>query len=95
MPGRIKLCSVEFTFVLEGRGLVILPGIPYPSDKMRSVRVGEAIVLIKPDGSEIRTNIGSIESIYRNPPADHAPFLATASLTKEDVPLGTEVWLCD
>jgi hypothetical protein len=95
MSNRIKLCSVESTFVLEGVGLVILPGIPYPSEKMRNVRVGEPIILVRPDGSEIKTAIRSIESIYRNPPADHAPIIPSEALKQEDVPVGTEVWLCE
>ena len=95
MAKRIRLSKVEDTFVIEGRGLIIIPGIPYPSDSIRKIRVGEGIVLIRPDGSELNTTISSIEMIHRKPPVAHAPFAPSGSLTKEDVPIGTEVWLCD
>ena len=95
MAKQTHLCTVEDTFLIEGRGLIIIPGIPYPSESMRRVRVGEAVVLIRPDGSEIKTAIGSIEMINRKAPITHAPFAPSEPLAKEDVPIGTEVWLCD
>lgn len=98
MVKRLLVSKIEDTFVLTGVGIVIVPGIPYPSDTIRVIRVGEMITLVRPDGSELETSIKRIEMINhrdRSTPATHAPFVVTAAIEKQDVPPGTEVWLCD
>ena len=92
------LSKVEEAFNITGVGIVIVPGIPFPSATIPVVRVGDPLVLVRPDGSELRTATKEIEMITRkdrSKPATHAPFVVAADITKQDVPPGTEVWLCD
>ena len=76
------LFTVEDTFLITGRGVVLTPGF---GDK--PVRVGAVIRLIRPDQSTLLTTIRGIEFH-----SDH-PILIGQNLKKEDVPIGTEVWL--
>lgn len=74
------LFKVEQIFMVSGRGLVLLPGAGH-----KAVSVGNAIKLIRPDASVVESKISGI--VFNEA---HHIFVA---LTKEDVPVGTEVWL--
>lgn len=86
MPRR--LFTVADSFRIEGRGLFLVPGI-VPEDDER-FRVGDPLLLKRPDGSELRTVVGSLELTTPNP--NHEVVVNLKGLGKEDVPTGTEVW---
>jgi hypothetical protein len=86
-----RLFTVEFTFLIRDRGLVLVPGI-IPEGEER-FRVGDPIALRRPDGSFIEANIGGLEMLDPNPRRDVVVMLK--GMTKDDVPVGTEVWSVD
>jgi hypothetical protein len=53
-------------------------------------RVGDPILLPRPDGLEIKTNIDGLELPYPNPKGE--VLIMLNGLVKDDVPIGTEVW---
>ena len=83
-----RLLVVKATFEIEGRGLVLVPGILPEGDEC--FRAGDPIELRKPDGSAIATWIGGLELLCPNPRGDVVIMLK--QLAKTDVPIGTEVW---
>jgi hypothetical protein len=85
--GRL-LFVVEDTFAITGRGLVLVPGILPEGDER--FRVGNSILLRKPDGSTVETRIGGLELLCPNP--RHDVVIMLKDRTKADVPIGTEVW---
>ena len=85
------LFVVEDSFLIRGRGLVLVPGIIPEGDER--FRVGNPIRLKRPDGSAIDTSIGGLELVCPNPRMDAVIMLN--DLSKEDVPIGTEVWSID
>jgi hypothetical protein len=86
-----RLFIVEDTFFITGHGLVPVPGI-VPIDGER-FRVGDPLLLKRPDGSELRTTIGGLEILSPNP--TNQVVVVLKGLTKEDVPVGTEFWSVD
>ncbi len=86
------LFTVEYTFLIEGRGLVPFPGIVPQGDE--KFRVGDPIRLKRPDGSEIEWKIGGLELSSPLPPNKDVCVLLNG-LGKGDVPIGTEVWSVD
>jgi len=86
------LFTVEDTFLIEGRGLVPVPGIVPQGDEV--FHVGDPIRLKRPDGSEIEWQIGGLEMLYPRPPQNDVCILLKG-LNKDDVPIDTEVWSVD
>ena len=89
----IFLFRVTDVFEIEGRGCILIPGLPAPSDAMPVIRKSDAILLRRPDGHEQSTYIREFESIRRDKFYPEIPILLPRDLTKSDVPVGTEVWL--
>jgi len=87
-----RLFTIEDTFLIKGRGLVPVPGI-VPQGEER-FRVGDPILLKRPDGSSIAWQIGGLELICVTPPRDDV-VVSLKGLGKDDVPVGTEVWSVD
>jgi hypothetical protein len=89
-----RLFVVEDTFFIKGRGLVPVPGIvPQAEERFR---VGDPIVLKRPDGSHTEWTIGGLEMISCSPPRPRTDVvILLKDLNKEDVPIGTEVWSSD
>jgi hypothetical protein len=86
MPRR--LFTVTETFMVPGRGIVLIPGIaPVGNERFR---VGDPLLLKRPDGREIPTTIGSLEFLCPNPRNEVVVMLP--QFGNEDVPAGTEVW---
>lgn len=87
------LFTVEDRFLIRGRGLILVPGLPPGSGDQ--FRAGDSIVLKRPDGSPLSWSIGALEMIFEQPLRPlherHVPILLLG-LGKEDVPVGTEVW---
>lgn len=80
------LFRVSFAFLIKGRGIVLEPGItPAEGEKFR---VGDTLRLVRPNGSSEIVSIAGFELFS----GEAAPILLKESLTKEQVPVGTEVW---
>ena len=76
------LFKVQDKFLITGRGLILVPGL---GDKKATV--GDPIKIIKPDQTVIETTIRGIGfNEFRD-------ILVGKELTKDDVPIGSEVWL--
>jgi hypothetical protein len=87
-----RLCTVEDTFLIKGRGLLPVPGIA-PQGEER-FRIGDPILLKRPDGSSLSCQIGGLELICGGLPREDVVILLKG-LDKEDVPVGTEIWSVD
>ncbi|MGC1272524.1 MAG: hypothetical protein WBC44_02365 [Planctomycetaceae bacterium] len=85
---RRLLFKVEDTFAITGRGLVLWPGLIKSGPPTR-LTIGNAVDLRRPDGTSLRTTIRGIEMPSL---PDSVPILLSEELTKDDVPIGTEVW---
>jgi len=87
------LFAVEDRFLVRGRGLILVPGLP-PGSADR-FRAGDPILLKRPDGSHLPWTIGALELLieqpFRPPLERHVPILRLG-LGKDEVPVGTEVW---
>jgi hypothetical protein len=86
---RRLLLTVESTFLLEGYGLVVAPGPRFGEVEPGVVEVE----LRRPDGTVVRATL-SLEYDFPvpTPPVRHwTPVFR--SLGKDDVPVGTEVWI--
>jgi hypothetical protein len=92
----LHLFTVADRFQIEGRGCVLVPGLPTEPGSPNVPR-GARIRLRTPDGREIDTVIKAIEMIsYRKRPEKICvPILLPKDITKEDVPVGTEVLLLE
>jgi len=83
------LFTVTETLAVRGRGVVLLPELkPVGAEKFI---VGGPLTLRRPDGSEELVRIGGLEFLK---PLEGKCQLVVAlwGKTKEDVPIGTEVW---
>jgi hypothetical protein len=87
-----RLFTIEDTFLIKGRGLVLFPGIVPEGDER--FHVGDPILLKRRDGSSLAWHIGALELIFGGPPRDDVVILLR-ELGKNDVPVGTEVWSVD
>lgn len=88
------LFVVENTFFIRGRGLVPFPGIVPQGDER--FYIGDPISLRRPDGSCLDWAISGIEMINCTPPRRHNEVVIVLhGLSKDDVPIGTEVWSID
>jgi 2'-5' RNA ligase len=87
---RALICVVEDVFQIGGGGgCVIAPGVP--RDSGLRVRVGDDVLLTRPDGSVLETTVRGIPMGGR---ADlpRVP-IALSVADKSQVPVGTRVWL--
>jgi hypothetical protein len=82
----IFLFKVEDRFVISDKGLVLTPGL---GDKVKFVKSGFKIRLIRPDKSEVMTSIKGISF------EGNHDILIPLTITKDEVPIGTEVWTID
>lgn len=82
----ILLFTVAKHYTISGRGLILSPGL---RDNVKHVKAGSKIKLVRPDNSVLQTTISGITF-----EGDH-DILLPSNLTKEDVPVGTEVWTDD
>lgn len=80
----MHLTTVENSFMITGRGLVLVPGL---GENARRVQAGARIKLVRPDGSVMHTTIQG-DSFN-----DGHELLVGPEVVKADVPVGTEVWL--
>ncbi|MFP2925582.1 hypothetical protein ACLESO_10255 [Pyxidicoccus sp. 3LG] len=83
-----KLLTVTHTFDIQGRGLVVAPDVDLGDEYQLEVEVE----LRRPDGTVLRaTALGQMPMI--NPPNPRLRhMLLFRTLSKQDVPVGTQVW---
>jgi hypothetical protein len=86
------LFIVEDRFEIAGRpDLVLVPGIPSSAG---TLPVGQPLLLKRADGSAMTSSIGGFELLHTPLPKDSVP-ISVYGLRKDDVPVGTEVWMAD
>ncbi len=83
LKNSIFLFKVEDRFTINGHGLILTPGL---GDNVKFVTTGTKIKLIRPNKSELITVIDGI--IFEG----NHDILISREFTKENVPVGTEVW---
>jgi translation elongation factor EF-Tu-like GTPase len=84
------LSTVEDAFQITGRGVVVVPGIPRNGDWR--LKTGDALLLRRPDGTELETCVFGIE-MASPPHPTGIPILLGQNVTKKDIPIGTELWV--
>ena len=92
----VHLFTVTDRFQIEGRGCVLVPGLPCEhGDPV--VRLGHRIRLRLPGGTELDTTVRGIEDIryIKKPDRTTFPVLLPEEITKDDVPVGTQVLLLE
>lgn len=85
-----KLMTVEDTFQISGRGLVVVPG-PRVRDFPKA-RGSMPVELCKPDGSTAEAVLSVSWMCVDPPPQELRWACIFNSLSKEEVPIGTEIW---
>ena len=83
------LFVVESVFLIGHGGPVLVPGLTRTVGDDR-VRAGDRIELRRPDGSILVTRIHGINFV--KPSKGIYPISLPKSISKNDVPVGTEVW---
>jgi hypothetical protein len=87
-----KLLTVEDTFCIEERGILVMPTLPVDG---YSGPCSRTVSLRRPDGTET-TASATLQIPCVSPPPPALYFLCLlVGLTKEDVPLGSEIWIDD
>jgi hypothetical protein len=91
----IYLFTITDRFSIEGRGVAVVPGIPWTVG-IPVVRKGDPLILRTPLGEIIPTRLQDVEMINYRPGAkslEATPILLPKELHKFDIPIGTEVYL--
>ena len=87
------LSVVEGRFQLSGcSSVIVTPGIPRAGNWR--LKVGDPLTLRLPDGTELHTVVGGVEMLsplHLN--MTSMALMLGPDLMKEDVPLGTEIWV--
>ena len=91
------LFTVVGAFAVSGRpGPVLVPGF-LQNANLPTMRIGAQIRLVTPGGESIETLIAGFEKISygRRPPPDKicTPITLPPTISKEQIPAGTEVFL--
>ncbi len=84
------LLTVEDRFHIAGRGLVVVPG------PLLNEFPGEALVaaeLHRPDGTSLVAQLSIQYDFSIPPPKERRWACCFRSLNKDDVPIGTEIWV--
>ena len=84
-----RLLTVEDTFLIAGRGLIVVPApaiknIRGPGDVLAEVR--------RPDGSMLSATLTLAHEFLVPPPEVHRWNCTFRGLGKKEVPVGSEVW---
>ena len=88
MKNNIKLLTVEDTFLIEGRGVLVLPMIADYSGP-----TSFPVVLRQPGGAEILAH-AQLDIPRDTAAREPYPFACClAGISKQDVPIGTEIWI--
>jgi len=88
------LFTVADRLELQGRGLVLVPGVPWEHES--NVKEGDGLILRLPLGEVMETTSRDLEMVNWRPdgmPNKATPILLGKNIHKADVPIGTEVFL--
>lgn len=89
-PRKTKFLTVEDSFLIEGRGVVVAPKIPVGAYSGSCPCV---VTLRKPNGEET-TATASLDIPRVSPSPSEFYFLCLIEgVAKKDVPVGTEIWI--
>ena len=86
---RQKLCTVEDRFKIPGRGTVVTG---FHSADLSEFKLESPIVLVLPEGREIMTSVGGVER-FQTVRGKKGIGILIKNVAKEDIPIGTEVFL--
>lgn len=79
---------------ISGYGIALFPAIEILQGEC--FREGDPVRLVRPGRSERTTQIGEISLAKSSIPSSGCePVLILREMTKEDIPVGTEVWSVD
>lgn len=84
------ISKAEETFQITSIGCVVVPGLPRDASGV-NLKVGDPLVLKRPDGSEIVTTFRGFMMGSRHP-SGCVPICLGKEIGKEMVPPGTELW---
>jgi translation elongation factor EF-Tu-like GTPase len=85
-----KLFTVEDCFKIPGRGIAITGQLEPNSP---AFKIGDNIVLIRPDKTEVISEIGDIEKLQPMDLSLKCVGVLLKNIEKKDAPRGTEVFL--
>jgi hypothetical protein len=87
---RQELFTVDDVFKIGGRRGIVIVG-DHQTD-LPEPKLGSAIILIPPDDAETITEVGGID-IFSTVSGNKKIGILVKNVTKEDVPVGTKVFL--
>ena len=85
------LFTVDDVFEISGRGVISTPGVPI---SIRGIRNGLAVELRRPDGTKLEGVVADVVMVDPYDPQRPVP-IGLRGVTKQDVPIGTEIWMGD
>jgi hypothetical protein len=85
------LFIVDDVFDISGRYIIPTPGVPV---SVSGIRNGLPIELRRPDGTVLQTVVASVPMLDPYDPKRPTQ-IALQGITKQDVPVGTEIWMRD
>jgi hypothetical protein len=84
------LCSVEDTFLVTGRGLIIAPMFPVSEFRFDS---NQRVRVVPPEGEAFECH-AHFQIPFQSPPAKVLCFVcALLGIAKETVPISSRIWL--
>jgi translation elongation factor EF-Tu-like GTPase len=83
--------KVEDVFDINGRGCVVIPGIPCSFKP--PIGIGAKLEIRNPSGRIIQARLKGLEMINRGKPMQHAPLLVNREVKKADIEIGAELYL--
>ncbi len=84
---------VEAVFSIEGRGCVIVPGIPRDADS--HVKIGDHVYILGGRHGCIDTIIRGIEMISAKPRIEGFPILVLKTIANDDIPIGASLHIVE
>jgi len=85
-----KFLTIEDTFLVTGRGLIVVPG---PLENEYSGPTELNVELKKPNGS-VSSAVLLLQHFFQTPPPKEYRWgCVLKGVSKEEVPVGTEVWV--
>jgi hypothetical protein len=88
----VFLFTVEEVFNLKGLGTVLYPGISW-NHSGPSIPLGQSIIVLRPNGQELKTTIRGFPNIRRTPSHRASAISLPTEIKAEDVPLGSQIWV--
>jgi hypothetical protein len=86
-----RIGNVVDLFTIRGRGLVVMTGTPL-NELPIPIRIGDPVEIRNGPALQLRTVIRGIEHADPSKPTHPFVFMTEVGITKEQVPVGSEVW---